>query len=231
MSLAAEHIELLKLVDDRTKSIIFGFVHDTENACNLLHNIPLPIIQIIILFYHLIEYFDQHTNCIEICGRHQHIIKRNDNLEAGFNNSTFGGICIPSNSSVIVRWTFQMLQNHHYQNGLALGIISSNVNMEDAALCYKNKYIASYYYVSSGCCFENGKRSKTYGVELGKIGCRPAMELNLKTAQLIFYKDSKDLGVACCNIKKDDSIHYKLAVTLYWPDAQIKLVKFEYLIG
>ena len=53
------------------------------------------------------------------------------------------------------------------------------------------------------------------------------MELNLSIKELIYYVNSESYGVAFNDIKKDSDIKYKLALSLYFVDVSIQLIKFE----
>ena len=158
MALCSQQIEILKRVDNATKSVIDGYVREAQRSLDIKHEIPLEIIQIILLFYYLGECFDIHADDITILGDHKDIIQKCGDSNSYWHSMTFGATSIPSMSDNIVIWTFEMLRNKHGA-GLALG---------------------------------------------------------------------HSFGVAS-QIKKGADIEYKMAVTLHWPDARLKLVNFECL--
>ena len=227
MALSAKEIEVLKTVDITTKLMIDGYVRNAQKTCSISQDIPTPIIQIILLFYYLVEHFDIHKNIIKVCGEHRDtIIKTNS---SGFNNLTFGSVSIPSTIDNIIAWTFKMETNASNQNGLSLGIIrASDAITANVGCNYLSTNICAYLYCSSSSIYYKGKLLKKYGEELGKIGSIIKMVLNMKSGELTYYKNDKSFGVAC-KVEKGDHIEYKLAVTLYWPSATWKLINFEYL--
>ena len=222
MALSAEQIVVLKYVDKQTDMVVHGYIHKTHE------DFPLPLIQMVILFYFLAESFDIHPPEIQICGEQKERMKKKDGESAEWNNMTFGAFSVASMSSYIARWTFKMVKNNLNDNGIALGVVASkDATQANVHHDCENPGMIGYFYASSRHIFACGKPRGNYGSELGGVGTKITMELNLSTAELIFYKNDKSLGVACENIQKGWDIEYKMAVTLYWPGAELSLLSFE----
>lgn len=236
MALSAEQIEILKYVDDATKSTISGYTRQTQKSCNLKQAIPSEIVQIILLFYYLAEHFDIHSKDVNVLGDYKDTIQKKGGVKSGrgnWCNMTFGAVSIPSMSNNIIVWTFKMLDNYYpNNNGLILGIINSKDANIESTNCddgYQTTKISSYLYVSSSSIYHKGKNLKQgYGEELGHKGTTIKMTLNLKKGKLSYSKNDRDFGEAC-EIEKGEDIEYKMVVGLYWQGAKFQLVNFEYL--
>ena len=200
MALSAEQIEILKYVNDSTKSTINGYAREARKTCDLKQEIPSEIIQIILLFYYLAEHFDIHSKDIRILGHHKDVIKKRKKGGSGWNNMAFGAVPIPSMSNNIITWTFKMMENNTtYNNGLVLGIVNCEDinNVSNEKWHYQSQQMISYFYISAKNIYCNGEKIDTkYGEELGNAEAIIKMELNLKRGELIYYKNGKCLGVA-----------------------------------
>ena len=227
MALSGGQIEILKYVDDSTKAIINGYIHQTTKSCNLKQEIPSEIVQVILLFYYLAEHFDIHPDDIYVMADSMDTIKKGID-QTSWNNMTFGAVSIPSISNNIIVWTFRMLYNNSPSGGgLGLGIINSkDANIRNTHIDGSdNTSISSYFYVNGLVC-ENGITVITDCERLGHAGTMIKMKLDMKKAELTYFRNDEDTGVVC-KIDKGIDIEYRMAVILYWARAKIRLVNFE----
>ena len=227
MALSQHQYELLKLVDKKIEHLVYGFIHKLEETSKLSTNIPLEIIKLCLLFFFNAEYFEIAGVDIVISGTQKDTItKKNEN---SIDNVTYGSNWIPSMNKSNYKWTLKIINNHTNNNGSVLGIIgkiSDNLNRSfyddeciDCSPCYANW---------GGYLSKNNKEIRSgYGINFGKPGTIITLELDLKNRELIYHFDGECYGPAFQNIQQDESTKYKFAISLYWTQAIVKLIKFE----
>ena len=157
MALSPEQIETLKQVDNSTKSAINGYIRKAQQSLDMKREIPIEIIQFILVFYYFMqyEYFDIHADDIAVSGDYKDIIIKQEiehhyygSARGDWHNMTFGAVSIPSMSDTIVMWTFEMLANSR-GTGLSLGIINSkDAHIESSKMDLSEEdAISSYIHV------------------------------------------------------------------------------------
>ena len=217
MALSSTDCKLLETVDKRTKYLVHGFIREVSK------NIPLPIIEICVLFYFVREYFTAYGGLL-IEGDEKDIIK---SVEEKWENIAYGSIWFESTSTNIIKWTLKMVHNHTNDNGYCIGITSEEDTTGKQILWQKMNYVS--YILCNGRIYKDGQAtSRRYLTrnDFGKKGSSITMELNLKKGQLMFRNKDKDFGIAA-DIQRDESIRYKIAICLYHNPACLKLVNFE----
>ena len=79
-----------------------------------------------------------------------------------------------------------------------------------------------------GSLNDNGEvTTYNHGICFGKPGQIIIMELDLVNGELIYDIDGTSYGPAFKDIIQNESTKYKLAVSLNWRTASVKLVNFE----
>ena len=223
MALSQSDYKLLDLVDERTKHLVSGFIRKASK------NIPLPIIEICILFCFIREYFAAHTAGLLIEGKEKQIIR---STEQQWSKMGYGSNWFESTSKRIVKWTIEIVNNTNIthtimKNGYGVGITSKEDTLGSHFI--GRPIHSPNYFLCNGSIFNDDGLIKSRYLtkeQFGGKGSSITMELNLEKGHLSFYNDKKNFGIAI-NVKRDESIRYKLAVCLCHKYASMKIIKFE----
>eukprot|EP01083_Nonionella_stella_P028412 78236_1 len=171
------------------------------------------------------EYFEKCGNGLVIKGQQNDTITRQSGC--GYNTVAFGANWIPSNASNIVKWTVKLIEpeQHSIVNyGVIIGIVSKDVSVNNCCIYGNKDALPSYFCVTHPNMTYNGSRN--FDPKIG--GTVFVMELNLQKQQLIYHIESGEYTVVINDIFKDDSIKYKLALSMHHKDTTLKIINFEY---
>ena len=227
MAQSQRRYELLKSVNSNTKYLIYGYIHEMEKKLKLSTNIPSSIIDVCILFFFIREF-------LEKCGEDL-VIDGGDTLtkisKDAWDNAAFGSKWFESNTNDIIKWTIHVIAaGNDTSCGVNIGIVSKEFGLNESfyRINSSKKYFPFYFNSNGNCIYDNGQFRSNYMKTYGLSNETLTMELNLKKAQLIFYLNEECYGVACDNIVKEDNVKYKFVISLFYCNAKIKLVDFEY---
>ena len=236
--------DMLKRVDINTRYLIHGYIRSLERL--LLIDIPLSIIEICILFYFVMEFFETAGANIIISGKYDEIITKTACTD--WWNMSFGATWIESMSSNIYKWTFKIIQVGTKEkdgfeeilvyDDIVIGIISKQTSRSNPSWLIDESSVTRYFFRTKGVIRCNGSalndnygNEKDVGFKVHSIGNIIVMELNLLKETLTYYVNGKSLGIAIDHIEKDKSIKYKMAVTICRKNAALSLQKFEIVRG
>ena len=215
MALSQTDFKLLENVDSITKYLVHGFIR------NVSKNMPLEIVEMCILFYFICEYLTAYGQGLSIEGDKKDIIK---SVQESWRNMAYGSIWFDSRCASVIKWTLEMTYNP-WKNAYAVGIMSKEITTH--RIWYQID--SPNYFLCNGAIYDDGKvikRDYLTREEFGETRTSITMELDLKKGQLSFYNDDKHFGVATMVTQKE-SVRYKLAITLYYDNSWMKLIKFE----
>ena len=227
--------EKLKLVDSRTKHLVFGFIRIAqskllnENKIKIFLNIPPLISYICLLYYFIGDYFDVLGDSIEL-SKDKTVITKTES--SGWSNSNYGKICIDSQSNAIFKWYLKL---NKMMDSLcdAQIFIASDCKITKCPVTWNN-YSTNYYgfYIGNGERYGYDKPYKGpyFGNKIFKQGDIVCFELNLKNDYIKVYRnDDDDLGILYKGINKGQDIKYRICVSLYYKGDQVEIIKCEYL--
>eukprot|EP01084_Bolivina_argentea_P273291 465483_1 len=224
----------LKFIDDETKKLIFGYVRNIENLCN----VPMAI-KHLCLFYSLeTEEFGKHSKKLIVSSSTKY--KYNDiayaeSLPKFSRSNVFGSIVIDSNKhpNTIYSWTFKLTSNHTlFSTSLpSIGIVSNVISVDD--YCF-NMYVGGkkhYLYSHYGWDISSGKvrfknRSCDYNASCHiESGDMIKMEVDLKHKTLKYFQNDKDLDVAF----EDIDLNFKYCLAISFPpwSNQVQIIDFS----
>lgn len=130
-------------------------------------------------------------------------------------HSAFGNVLINSNRHKIHSWTFVISKRKTYMKFGITETSENNVHRDFAQNARTYNYCASRNMHGHGRLLKCNNAQGTYhGFKL-KDGTLLTMELNTQSKALTFYIDSHCLGAAFTDIKCEEGIYYKMAISLY----------------
>eukprot|EP01084_Bolivina_argentea_P218600 370912_1 len=228
----------VKHVDENCILTVNGYIRTTQKILpnSSFYNITLLIQRIIIKYYWIGEYFEKCADNMKITGQNNETLIKE--RKQSYYNTAYGFNWIPSNSNSIIKWTLKVINSgaENSNTGVMIGLVANEVDMKYYRSIWRNPTADPTYFWCWSYIYHNGKPLQVkYGghddcsAYFGHTGSEVIMELNLFRKELIFYVDGKSYGVAAQNIKKDESIKYKLAICLYWPQTKIQITNFEWI--
>ena len=178
----------LKYVDERTKLIIFGYIHTIE--ARFLSNdqqIPIDIKNLCLLYYFQPEHWEKCGNRMQISSTGAH--RFNDVLTqrgAGCWYCAYGRAIINPkvNPNMIFKWTLRYTKSQGTTSSISVGIISNNCHYPtEGAYCFMGKDYEYYAWETAWTCTRgkvSEKDKRNYGTRT-KIGENMIMiELDIK---------------------------------------------------
>ena len=230
MALSQSQYKLLDAVDQHAQYTVYGFIREIESTFKASINIPVEIIKICTLYFWWGEYFENCGESFIIDREQKDTITKINTMHDGWNNMVLGYNWLESNTSNIIRWTFELIKSTESNDaGLYIGITSKNHH----GLNHNAGFVAevgtqNYFYFYPNYLVHNGLAVDKYWKKpFTEQGSILMMELNLKKGHISFTHDNEFYGIAFDNIKQDDDTKYKLAVGLYDEGVALKLVSFS----
>ena len=238
------NFDVIKLIDQRTKDIVNGFIKDVQsllpNNKNTYYNIPSLVMMIITLYYYKPEYFTVHGNYIKLNEDKnviQYMYKAME--DAKFipsyqrHNTVYGNIIINRNSTGKYIWKFNIIEPNT-EAIICIGIDSSNKQMKDD-MFYKSYINKSTFYgyqcygdedddEDGGFRMYNGSvdvnldvkytSQEDYGVIYSAEKNEITMELDMNKKTLKYYVNGMDQGILWNNINFKNDQQYAMCVSL-----------------
>eukprot|EP01084_Bolivina_argentea_P108655 194194_1 len=230
-------LQEVKYVDDSNKRLVFGFIREIEAKCSIQNTPPL-ILYTCLLYYYATEYFDKCGTGVNISDDKMTITKDSASGTT-WNNTTYCKNFIDSTSKGIVKWTFKMNKfhtekDHNFPSSdICIGITSTedNTNKDWA-------FGASGFYYASG---NLGKFFQTDNDSMNKCNAnRDSIEekikfgesdqitliLDLEQRKIFQQINAGEKYLIWKQIKVDENVKYKVAVTLRYPNNSMTLVEY-----
>eukprot|EP01084_Bolivina_argentea_P289424 496999_1 len=211
MSLNTVLLNRLQKIQVRDKCLFDGYI---RNNCNIM--IPSEIVKICLLFYVLIEQWDEKCKSkdIRIDGDTIEKIKTHISWQRSAylsNTATEGIHC----------WRFKIDQ--YSGNWTMLGVWKIKCKpMVPEKFCTANYHSTYAYIISKGSKTVDGGNEYSYGIEC-KNGDVVEMELDLKQLTLSYKVNDKDYSVAY----EIEKASYKAVATLVGSGSKITLLSYQ----
>ena len=221
-------LSVLKLVDDKTKYLIYGYLNEIERELLDKNNkMPMDIKNLCILFYFIKEQFKIHGSYLKLTSKLSKTSQFMDTVTR-INDSewtaAYGEFKIDPDiypNSIFI-WTLKIHQITH--TSILFGISSTNTVLNDLCFGLKNKGI---YYSWNPCLWGFMSNDGSY-YPTSKINCNAndiiKIIFDIKENRLNFNVNGKDIG-GFDNI--DISVSYYLAVALYYEHDCVQITDFD----
>ena len=218
----------LRQIDIRSKLIVNGFIRESQKLLpfedNAYNNLNALIIQICLIYYSIIEYWDKVSPAF-ITEENGTVLKKI--TSPSWSNANFGKVIVPSIGICIYEWSLKinkLMTGHAFVGIIDAKCNSTNENISAAS----RKYCAYLWYGFSG---SSGISSQHLDYELKyRTGDEILIRMNTKQGKLEFYKMSNNgKGMELSfktDYKQDKYLSYKIAATIFYADC-ITLTKFQ----
>ena len=222
--------KLLNKIDKKTKHTVSGWIRELETSMQINH--VSIVSDIIILYFRDDEIFDIEflSTDIHISKDKKQAIKMNRFDNYNWYNNTYGALKISSIDPMIYKWDLKIIRTDHnkdtseYQSGLLIGI-SSSLSPHNR---FEDSQGYNYCYLHNGKIYEPPSYWNQYAAQTWKSNDIVTMELDLMRANLRFWINNQDQGIAYSNIKNDDeNIKYRLFISLFSPKDGFQIVDFS----
>ena len=223
---ALEETKLGNRIDEKTKLIVFGYCRMNKSNTD----IPSEVVFLCIKFYFQPEQFELSGDDISISDNNTKITL-DINYPTGGSCSAYGHMIIPSISQYIYEWELKY-NNDGGWNYVIVEISSSADYANRGFSDTRNESYGYGYWSPSGSkvrCkpgfYMEPSRGNRYGSKYGQ-GDIIKIKLNLIKKELSFFVNDKDQGIAWKDIKCNDDIQYRLAVTLTQQNSSVSIISF-----
>lgn len=223
----------LKLVDVRSKIIVFGYIRRIEEVFADDQEIPKDIKHLCVLYFYETEEFDRYNHNLKVSSSSSD--KHNDMVEqisGGCWYCVFGKIIIdPMNfpSSVYI-WRLRLIASELRDFSPSIGIVEAGIDHSTGAYCFaaddkrKHQY---YCYATRYGEKEASSYEGSYGPESGltdKLVNLITMKFDIAAKALSFSLNNEDLGVAYKDIDTDKT--YRFAISFAETGYKAQLLSF-----
>ena len=210
-------LEKVKHVNNRTKLLIFGYIHEMEQTFSLI--IPELVSVICILYYYHFEHFTLYgyKMCINEIGT---IATSDEHVQKFTFNTVYGNVPINTVTECKkYRWKFKILSLPRNGIHIYIGIDSSNkLCINDDFTDPKHAAFKSEPWLIFGWGSSGYKYDQRHSIWWGE-NCKMKenddiiMELDVNERSLAYTVNGEDQGVAFTNIDFKDKTYY-LAITM-----------------
>ena len=228
-------LQEMKLVDQKTKDIVIGFIKIIENELSYGTIIPSLVITTCILFYHFPEFFTVYGDDITVNDTSTIITLTTSRF---IHQASFGNVKITGNNC-IYSWTIQCLE----QNGYAsfIGIDASNKSLINNFVPERRPELINYYAMDSRGNIHTHSHQQSQGHFRRRYEIRycsgfdidDTIKMNVDTINktIEYYVNDEYQGVAFKNIEiENPEIEYYLVVHMgsshYADDSSFEIVDF-----
>ena len=210
-----------KKADDKIQHLAFD-MRLAQNSHESLNSIPIDIIYLCILFLYEIEYFAIIGSRINLSTDRLTITKDKYAMENWLNTS-YGKIDILSTSESIATWKIKVGKFNHMGN-ICMGI-TSTTNCTDKDFT-EDKEGHLYAVSDAGTIFQSYIGPQWN--DALKYGSNDIVTiiLNLKDATLSYAINEKEAVVGWSNIKIDNNVSYRFAVSMRFPLDSVSIDDF-----
>ena len=224
----------IKSIDDQTKCIVFGFIRKFEiillslNKNKSYYNIPDLINHIVLIYYHIDEYFIINESYIEY-NEQTNIIKNISNDEC----TVYGNIKINNHESNnyynFYQWTFKIICNE--STSICIGIDSSNQQYSNGD--FSNDEVNEHLFIAYGDSDIYCHSYNTFNIpsieydkcSALKDGDNVIIQINVQTKQIHIIHHEQTIQCQPDNNIFNDNTFY-LAVYLPNINDSVQLINF-----
>ena len=213
-------LKKLSKINQRTKYAVYGWIRKAEQELNF-NNIPMLISCICILYFSEEDIFEILQQEMKL-SNNKKIIWRWSTDRCWENCSCcYGNIVIPSMSDTVCRWDLRVRKLNH-KVSLSVGISS------------ETKAIFSNHDISY-LIHDDGFRNNI-GCNIWDYYCHSffandnykiSIKLDLINAEIRYFINDNDQGIAFKNVMKKDDINYRLCVCIEELGTEIEIVSFQ----
>ena len=219
---------------------IFGFIRREEKENKV--QIPSSIAELCAHCFETLygpEYFAKCGDDLTISGnRNERITKHREYertneayaIEGDYNNIAYGSHWIDSTTPSIIRWTIKCVNRGTFDNGVIVGIISNEIEMdcdarweEDGTPCY---FLMDGHFYRDTVPVEESE--VTEDIAFGQQDSILEVTLNLKEGSLAYSIDGKPYNYKLENIEQGSDIKYKLVISMWYSHQSFELDNFEF---
>ena len=226
----------LKKIDEDTKLVVHGYVHDIQKTIKSV--IPADIIILCICFYHMGEYFLKAGWSYVISSDNRCITRITHQVDG--DGSAIGNVVIPSKHHGVHMWNFKILSK---KGECDIGLVSNDYNDPDDDYNYYEYQTATIKWgeedtLPSGGGFWNYSRVPTKIAQFKK-GDTVQMRLLSDKTKIQFHRNNvviSNMRVKSNHISTrlntdldiDDCTEWRMFVMARQKYSQIKLLKYSY---
>ena len=217
------------IVNNRSKTLVFGFIHQQErNLCSLFF-IPPIIAHLIIQFYVFPEYFIKCSNHLKISKDHMTISKYEG--DTSWSNYSFGNLWIDSHCKYIAKWKIKIDKINTNSPFWANLFIAFITNEKDAQDWMKRTKRTKYLFRGNGfhLRMNKGDKHRMSGLQTKKFEENDILifTLDTKSGNIYLQINGKRNECIFAAIERKYKLRYRLAVALYSVGNQITLMDFQ----
>ena len=149
-------------------------------------------------------------------------------MEDSYRNTSYGNVDILSMRHIEYKWKIKI--NAGFGGYISIGI-SSNDEYDEDYTAWRNdgQYVNYHHYGYNGWGGYIISKKDPYGTRYSEhfaAGDVIDMILNLKSKELSFCKNGKNLGVAFDNIETTDDLIYRLAISIGEIHTNLTIIEF-----
>ena len=204
-------LDRVKDIEDRTKLIVFGFLHDVFGD-----DIPDLILYFCLLFYASIPVFSKCSQSFDQFGDGKNTLKGKSEHFPLYYKSAFGRRWIDSMGTDVMQWNIKIHDDGEFGGGyFGFGIISNHHDL-DPENDFDKKHSYSYW-LTSGGLFRHDACTETAIDGIDKIvSCKDEINFifDVKARQLAFYfnDEKSDIKVITNSVTIGEDIKYAFAI-------------------
>ena len=206
----------------KLSKIVYGWIREAEKELQLTH-IPRMISSICILYYHEDEIFGSVSKETKISKDGKCITKINKtwfNINYGINK-------IESSADNRYRWDFSLKKLGGHM--LFIGITSSEEMETERYICDGDGRNSSYILWAYGRIWDPVNKKWNFPKDAFKFyeGDKISMILDLSKSTLAVTINDKFTTIAYDDIRKADTIQYRMFVSIYHKDDCVEILNFS----
>eukprot|EP01084_Bolivina_argentea_P126028 223217_1 len=222
MSNTSLNFDLLKLIKQNTKDVVFGYMRKMASLVQVSSNIPKLVKFTVLYYYHQPEYFTVYSPKIAL-DEFNSIIT--NNKISNKNHTSYGNIDVNGSVNAVFVWKILLICGF---GTVCIGLDSSNKKYINGDFSDRKQNQFNFYAFSD----QNKYNHRFIHAKYGDDWCDQdilTMELNTKEKTLKLYINDIDQGVGFNNIELKDK-NYNFAIALYHSNESIQLLSFEQTI-
>ena len=228
-----------KDINTLTQTIVYGFIHSSEDSTYIIHDIPIFIILSYFYNYQIHEHFD--VNLFPSCNSippfnydsQSKTIKHSAYGTNGKNHTIYGYFDINGSVKGIYQWIFKIIRND--ENLICIGIeLSGNKQNIFTDFCDIDSFKIdnkSDFYATNGydlyCKNTENISFQTYKEYEWNDNDLIKMEINTNNGTILYFINDINQGIAFKNIKFNHII-FNLAVSFFMNES-LQLIDFNFI--
>eukprot|EP01084_Bolivina_argentea_P104656 187398_1 len=206
-----------KLIDTKTKNLVYGYIRKNEkllNGLNIIYsNMPELVMYICLTYYYIGHYFEKLPTCLKAhteLTNGQTTIWKID-LDKCLNNAVYGNEWINSNAKTKYIWTIKANRSRSY-GGIGIGIVS-NKHHQNIDFDWDDKF--SYYCSNGGYLAINGIKTSENGAEYTTDDVFSFI-LDLNEKCIYYHVNGNKKQILFQHVETGEDIKYRFALSLFY---------------